>query len=93
MNSFQFSIVVASMSTSIKMRIDSAFEFGTIMYGAVVAGRDMLMKGAGKDCTSLFSILITMSEMVFCFISLLVTNWIAYKVLLSLRASPAVLSM
>jgi hypothetical protein len=30
----------------------------------VVAGRDMLMKGAGKDCTSLFSILITMSEVV-----------------------------
>ncbi len=34
MNSFQFSIVVASISTSMKMRIDSAFEFGTIMYGA-----------------------------------------------------------
>jgi hypothetical protein len=34
----------------------------------VVAGRDMLMKGAGKDCTSLFSILITMSDMVLCFL-------------------------
>jgi cytochrome b involved in lipid metabolism len=31
-------------------------------------GRDMLMKGAGKDCTSLFSILITMSDMVLCFL-------------------------